>query len=235
MQMTEGAVGKLAHGILGDGGEPDIAELCEHHHHHPADAIGDDEEGGARGEAHRRDFLTRRLAGQEVDDRLVGDRHQKRDRLGDDQRDESHHHAHAEIGTAGGPDIGGKLAQDGEVPGPRLHQRVAPRLRQILHENRWSLAPARQKGAASKRYPLAHQAYSTGLTLPQAGDPERRPPRVKLIAIGHVEFLLRIDPMRVADLAAVIAHDGAITPAAAVIGFGDVPQSVAAAHGIFSW
>ena len=77
--------------------------------------------------------LPARLAGQEVDHRLVGDRHHEGDRLGDDQRHKRHDHAHAEIGTPGGPDIGGKLAQDREVPGTRGHQRVAPRLRQVLH------------------------------------------------------------------------------------------------------
>ena len=111
MEMAEGAVGELAYRVLRDRGEPDIAELGEHHHHYPADAISDDEEHRARGEAHRGDLLARRLAGEEIDHRLVGDRHQKRDRLGDDQRDQGKDHAHAKIGAAGRPDIGGKLAQ----------------------------------------------------------------------------------------------------------------------------
>ena len=41
--MAEGAVGELAHRMLGDHGEPDVAELGEQHHQHPADAIGDDQ------------------------------------------------------------------------------------------------------------------------------------------------------------------------------------------------
>ena len=131
--MPEGAVGKLAHRVLGDRGEPYVAELGEQHHQHPADAIGNDEEDGTGGEADRGDLLARRLVGQEVDHRLVGNGHHEGDGLGDDQRHKGHDHAHTEIGTSGRPDIGGKLAQDREVPGTRGHQRVAPRLRQILH------------------------------------------------------------------------------------------------------
>ena len=47
VQMAEGAVGELAHRVLGDRGEPHVAELREQHHQHAADAIGDDEEDGA--------------------------------------------------------------------------------------------------------------------------------------------------------------------------------------------
>ncbi len=54
MQMPEGAVGELAHGILGDHGEPHVAELREHHHQHAADAIGDDEHGRDGGKSERR-------------------------------------------------------------------------------------------------------------------------------------------------------------------------------------
>src|SRR5262245_64142775 len=38
--------------------------------------------------------------------------------------------------------------------------------------------------------------------------------------------------MRIADLVAVVAHDGPIVPAAAVVGFGNLPQRVASADGV---
>ena len=72
MQMPEGAVGELAHGMLGDHGEPHVAELREQHHQHAAHAIGDDQHGRDGGEPERRepgDFARARLAGEKVDDR----------------------------------------------------------------------------------------------------------------------------------------------------------------------
>ena len=39
VQMAEGAVGELAHGVLGDDGEPHVAELGEQHHQHASDAV----------------------------------------------------------------------------------------------------------------------------------------------------------------------------------------------------
>ena len=51
MQMPEGAVGELAHGVLGNHGEPHVAELREQHHQHAAHAIGDDQHGRDGGEA----------------------------------------------------------------------------------------------------------------------------------------------------------------------------------------
>ena len=53
MQMAEGAVGELAHRVLGDHGEPHVAELREQHHQHAADAIGDDQHGGNGGKPKR--------------------------------------------------------------------------------------------------------------------------------------------------------------------------------------
>ena len=100
MQVPEGAVGELAHGVLGNHGEPHVAELREQHHQHAAHAIGDDQHGGNGGEAKRRepgDFARTRFAGEEVHDRLVSDRHGKRDRLGDHERQKREHHPHAEI------------------------------------------------------------------------------------------------------------------------------------------
>ena len=138
MQMPEGAVGELAHGVLGNHGEPHVAELREQHHQHAAHAIGDDQHGGDGGEAERRepgDFARARLAGEEVDDRLVGDRHGERDRLGDHERQKREHHPHAEIGAIGRPDIRRKLAQHAQLPRPCLKHGVASRLRQpVLHE-----------------------------------------------------------------------------------------------------
>jgi len=158
VQMPEGALGELAHGMLGDGGEPYVAELREHHHHHPADAIGEDEEDRTGGKADRRNLLAGGLSGQQVDDRLVGDRHGERDDLGDNEGDKGPDHAPAEIGTACRPDKGCELPQDGEVPCPRLHERVAPRLRQVLHAG--SLCFQRGVRAAKRgsveRYPSPH-------------------------------------------------------------------------------
>ena len=115
---------------------------------------------GLRGKAeHGGDCLPGALPGQQVDDLLVGDRHEKGDGLGDDERHQGQDHAHAEIGTAGRPDIGEQLAQDREVPRPRLKHGVASRLRQpILHE-KGSLpiggTPGGKKGSA-ERCPCAY-------------------------------------------------------------------------------
>ena len=138
MQMPEGAVGELAHRMLGDHGEPHVAELREQHHQHAGHAIGDDQHGRPGGETERRepgDLARARLAGEKVDDGLVGDGHGKRDRLGDDERQKREHHPHAKIGAIGRPDIRRQFAQHAEIPRPCLKHGVASRLRQpVLHE-----------------------------------------------------------------------------------------------------
>ncbi len=51
MQMAEGPVGELAYGMLGDHGEPDVAELGEQHHQHAPNPVGDDQHRRQHGEA----------------------------------------------------------------------------------------------------------------------------------------------------------------------------------------
>ena len=93
--------------------------------------------GRLRGEAERRDATSHgagALPGQQIDDLLVGDRHEKSDRLGGNQRAQREQHATAEIRPVSRPDIRKQLLKHGDMTRPRLKHGVAPRLRQpVLH------------------------------------------------------------------------------------------------------
>ena len=170
MQMTKGPVGELAYGMLGDNREPDVAELGEQNHQHAPDPVGDDQHRRQHGEAKHGRAASRAtgaaLASQLVHDLLVGDRDEKGDRLGDDQRTEGVDHAPAEIGPVGRPDVRKQLLKHGELTRPRLKHGVAPSLRQVLHEEVVSLGrmPDGKKGSAN----AALDAYSPHASPRQA-------------------------------------------------------------------
>ena len=179
VQMAEGAVGELTHGMLRDRGEPHVADLREQHHQHAADAIGHDQHGWHGGKAERRKrgrFTRCGFACEDVDHRLVGDRYRERDGLGEDERAKRNDHAEAQIGPIGRPSIGKQFAQYAQLPRPRLKHGVASRLRQpVLHER--SLLSARgPRGKKGSVRALPNQALYR----------RRAPPRQARQGLGNV-------------------------------------------------
>ena len=117
VQMLEGLEGQLAHGMLADAGEQDVAELLEAGIDDVADAIGDDQHH-RHGDAHHQRFVALRGLAQAVDDALVGEGHERGRDLADHQRADGEDDAQLEVGPARRPHVAPEVASPWRAASP---------------------------------------------------------------------------------------------------------------------
>ncbi len=120
VQVHEGAVGELAHGVLADAGEQRVAQLVQPVEDDAAEIVAEHQHERRR--QHERQVAWRlALAGQRVGRPFVGIGHQHRDDLGDQQRGKRQHDAALQVGAVRRPHIGPEVQHRRQRAPARRH------------------------------------------------------------------------------------------------------------------